>query len=301
MRPTFLIVGAAKSGTTSLHEYLNQHPQVFIPKKKECLFFSGLKHFNGPDHDQELNQLITRDIVEYEALFKPAGTAQALGDVSHDYLYYFDDSITNIKRYLGDEVRIAMILRDPRDRAFSHYTHHVKGGISPDADFETALAREDERIAAGWSWNWHYTRVGMYSLQVEAYLNAFPNVQVYLYDDLVKDCNTLVANLFEFIGVAPGHDVDLSVHNRGYDIRNRQLNRFLKRESQIKDKVRSALIALGITPDALTRIKRRLLAVNTLEKSRMNQATRDLLTQRFAADVTRLSALIDRDLSGWVN
>lgn len=299
MLPNFLVVGAAKAGTTSLHEYLNQHPDVFIPEKKECLFFSALEKFNGPDHDQELNRLAMHDIDSYEALFANARAARALGDISHDYLYYHDSAIPNIKRYLGDQVRIAIILRDPRERAYSHYMHHVKGGISPDSSFDRALELEGERIKRGWSWNWHYKRVGLYAAQVSAYIGAFSNCRVYLYDDLVRDACELMTDLYSFVGVDATFHPSIEIHNQGYDVRNRRMNRFLRRESQLKGRVRAALMAVGFSQTVLHRLKQRALLANKVTKERMSSESRRRLTEYFRPDIERLEGLIGRNLSGW--
>lgn len=299
MLPNFLVVGAAKSGTTSLHEYLNSHPQVFVPQKKECLFFSELDRFDGPGHDQELNGLITRSIEEYKRLFDSAGEALMRGDLSHDYLYYFERSIGNIKHHLGDQVRIVMILRDPRERAYSHYMHHIKVGISPDSSFEKALAREEGRIRNNWSWNWHYTRASLYAQQVAAYLEAFPHVRIYLYDDLVADAPGLMRDLFSFLGVDERVIVEAEVHNQGSDVRNRQLTGFLRRESGAKEQLRKALKGIGISDELIHQLKKRALAWNRVSKSQMNAATRTRLNALFAEDIERLEQLIERDLSAW--
>lgn len=301
MIPNFLVVGAAKCGTTSLHEYLNQHPQVFVPEKKECRFFSNLSHFKGPGHDQELNATITRSLAEYQALFEPVRDERAIGDISHDYLYYHDESIRNIKHHLDDGVRIIMVLRDPRERAYSHYMHHVKVGISPDRSFEKALDQEAARMAAGWSWNWHYTRTGLYYAQVKAYLDAFDpaRVRIYLYDQLVRDTPGLMHDLFEFLEVPTDFQVEPEVHNQSTNVRSRGLSNFLRQESSTKERLRGVLSAVGLSDDTIHHLKQRFLSLNATGKIPMKPETRERLTGYFAEDTQRLEDLIQRDLSRW--
>ena len=299
--PNFLVVGAAKCGTTSLHEYLNQHPEVFIPEKKECRFFSNLSHFNGPGHDQELNATSTRSLAEYQALSAPVREQRAIGDISHDYLYYHDESIRNIKQHLDGDVRIVMVLRDPRERAYSHYMHHVKVGISPDRSFEKALAEEQARIATGWSWNWHYTRAGFYHDQVQAYLGAFDptRVRIYLYEELVKDTPGLMRDLFEFLEVPADFQVESEVHNQSTNVRSRGLSNFLRQESSVKERLRGMLSTVGLSDATIHNLKQRFLTLNATGKIPMKPETRERLTAFFAEDIQRLEDLIHRDLSRW--
>lgn len=301
MIPNFLVVGAAKCGTTSLHEYLNQHPRVFVPEKKECRFFSNLSHFDGPGHDQELNRTITRSLEEYQGLFEPVRDEQAIGDISHDYLYYHDESIRNIKKHLGEGVRIIIVLRDPRERAYSHYMHHVKVGISPDRNFERALIQEEKRIRENWSWNWHYTRAGLYHDQVKAYLEAFPRdqVRIYLYDQLVKDTPGLMRDIFKFLGVDSDFDVTPEVHNQSTNVRSRGLSNFLRQESNVKERLRGMLSAVGLSDQRIHDLKKRFLNLNATGKKPMDPGTRQRLTGFFAEDLERLENLIQQDLSGW--
>lgn len=299
MLPTFLVVGAAKCGTTSLFHYLNQHPEVFIPEKKECFFFSSLETFHGPRNDQEINVAATRTLEEYEALFAPAGATPVRGDVSHDYLYYYRRSIPNILRHLGPGIPIVIILRDPRERAYSHYKHHLKAGTSTDRSFEQALALESQRVEAGWSWNWHYVRAGLYADAVGAYLDSFERVRVYLFDDLARDAASLVPDLYRFVGADPGFQPELGVENAGVSIRSNALNRFLRNESWAKQRTRALMEAVGIQPRHISRLKLRAMQANTAEKDRMKDCTRERLTDVFKADVSALESLLHRDLTAW--
>lgn len=299
MLPNFLIVGAAKCGTTSLFHYLNQHPQVFIPEKKECFFFSGLQPFNGPRNDQAINEAIVHSLSEYQALFDGAGDKPLRGDVSHDYLYYYQRSIANIEKHLGNQVPIIIILRDPRERAFSHYKHHVKSGTTTDTSFQQALAKEQQRIEQGWSWNWHYTRASLYADSVEAYLNAFAKVKVYFFDDLAKDAGSLVRDMYEFIGADPDFQPELRVENPGVSIRNPRLNRFLRGESVAKELAKRLLRTVGLSAEQISALKKKTMSANTGAKESLDEDVRKRLTALFETDVKRLESLLDADLGHW--
>ncbi len=299
MLPNFLVVGAAKCGTTSLFHYLNQHPQIFIPDKKECYFFSDLPLFTGPRNDQEINKAAIHSVAEYKVLFAPAEQSSLRGDVSHDYLYYHQRSIPNILKHLGSSIPIVIILRDPRARAFSHYKHHVKAGTTRDASFAQALAREQSRIEQGWSWNWHYVRVGLYAEQVEAFRRAFRRVRIYLFDDLCDDEAELIRDLYGFLGADTGFQPETRIENPGVSIRHSGLNRFLTNESYAKDIVKGLMRSVGLTREQISRLKHRTITINTGAKETLDDAHRSQLTALFEEDLSRLEHLIGRDLAAW--
>ena len=88
--PNFLIVGAARCGTTSLYQWLRQHPEIYIPNKKECRYFSKMpKNFKGPG-DEKVNNSIIHSFSEYESLFDEVKDEKAIGDISPDYLFYYN-------------------------------------------------------------------------------------------------------------------------------------------------------------------------------------------------------------------
>ena len=108
--PNFLILGAVKSGTTSLFYYLNQHPDIFIPPRKEGRFFSQMPgNFEGPGADYQNDVIQT--IGDYRKLYSGTENVTARGDISNDYLFYYQRSIENIKIYLGEGVKIIIVLR----------------------------------------------------------------------------------------------------------------------------------------------------------------------------------------------
>jgi hypothetical protein len=115
VKPNFLIVGAAKSGTTSLYNYLKQHPDIYMPKHKEPLFMTSEIYANLSEKDPRRHLNDEAKVYTYEdylRLFADAKNEQMLGEASATYLYYYDVAIPKIKRYLGDP-KIVIMLRDP--------------------------------------------------------------------------------------------------------------------------------------------------------------------------------------------
>ena len=157
--PNFFIVGAAKAGTTSLHRYLEQHPQVFMSSVKEPRFFEA-----GWEKIGKARFLIPARIAgerEYLQLFKEAGESKAIGEASPSYLY--DEEAPYLIKEKIPKAKIIISLRDPIDRAYSQYLHFVRAGIET-KPFCDALFNELGD---------YYVQPGQYSDQVRRYLEVF--------------------------------------------------------------------------------------------------------------------------------
>jgi len=291
-KPDFLIVGAAKSGTTSLFHYLKQHPDIYIPEVKECRFFSQLpKNYKGLGAEFFPNSGIT-DKDEYFGLFEGRGN-KICGDISNDYLYYYKESIGNIKKYLGDEVKIIIILRNPVDRAYSNYMHAFRDGWE-NITFEDSIIEETSRINDNWGWPYHYINTGFYYLQVKAYLDSFSDVKVFLFEEL-KDNDTFMKSIFGFLGV---NSCDLPVskemHNESGYPKSKVIHKLVNYNGKLKEFLKP--IAKTILPNnILNEIKNK-----NLIKKEINKKTRVYLNAMYSDDVTNLAKLIKKDLSYWV-
>jgi Sulfotransferase family len=297
--PTFLVVGAAKAGTTSLFMYLTQHPQVFGAPRKEPNFFAleGKKvWYRGPGDQEAINRTSVTVWGDYLSLFSGSGGARARGESSTLYLYS-PDAAACIHKYVPS-VRIVAILRNPVDRAFSSFQHLRRDGREPLEDFSDALRAEDTRFVQGWQHLWHYTRLGFYSAQLRRYYELFPGEQilVHLYDDLVRAPLDVVRATYEFIGVDRNFRPDVSRRfNEGGSPRSPLFQALLVGENAPKKIARRLL-----PPHARSRLWLRLLRLNTVESAaKMSMEARDFLTGLFAPEIDRLEELLGRDLSEW--
>ncbi len=296
--PTFLVIGAAKSGTTSLVSYLKQHPEVFVPTSKEPNYFA-LKGFEGPPRgpapskilEQMLYNWSRTDLTAYRRLFAPAGAEPARGEGSVRYLY-FKDTPARI-RALVPNVRLVAILRDPVARLYSHYMMNRQIQLEP-LGLADAIAAEEARIADGWGWDWHYTRAGLYAEQLERYYALFQRDQiaVFLYEDFVADPLGVYAQICRHIGVDPSFEPDMS--QRGMVTRLPR-NLWLDRRLNWPSPLRRFLLRRRVR--RLSRpVMRRLNAWNTRPVPPMPEGLRAELAERFRADQTRLSELLGREI-----
>ena len=295
-KPNFLVVGAAKSGTTSLFNYLTKHSDIYIPAVKECRFFSQLpKNYKGLGAEFFANNGIT-DERNYFELFS-GHEDKVCGDISNDYLYYYEKSIKNILKYLGNKIKIVIILRNPIDRAYSNYMHHIRDGWE-NISFEKALDYENTRIIDNWGWSYHYINTGMYYCQVKAYLENFKKIKIYLFEDF-KSKDYLLKDLFAFLEV--NEDEELKDENEynisGYP-RNKFIHNFINNDNSIKDILKPMF--KSILPNNTIQQIISIIKNKNLKKIAMENDTRQRLGNIFKDDVKKLSNLIKKDLSHWL-
>lgn len=188
--PTFLIVGAMKSGTTKLTYLLGEAPDVFIPPR-EIHFFD----------DDESYRAGTED---YRQSFGGWSGEKEIGENTPTYAY-----LPEVPKRIGQtlpDVKLIWILREPVKRAYSNYWHAVKRGVEP-LGFEEAVRQEPQRLREGQIWK-GYLKRSRYPEQVERYLEYFDKEQMHfcLFEEMVEDPMTTLEDVSEFLGVSPPHE-----------------------------------------------------------------------------------------------
>ena len=206
--PNFVVVGVAKAGTSSLHGYLRQHPDVFMPQMKDPGFFA----FNN-QADPWRYKVTSREA--YEALFADVRGERAIGEVSDTY---FDSKVApaNIKAAIPD-ARLIVSLREPASRAFSLYHMMLRNrGVNEGLSFLEALERGEG------------LRLG-YHDSLKAYFDHFDRsrIRVVLFDDLTRDTLATVQSLFGFLGIDSGFTPELKVFNPGGVPKSKGLHRLM--------------------------------------------------------------------------
>ena len=253
--PDFLVIGAQKAGTTALYAYLLRHPAIVGPSWKEVSFFD--RHYARGEawYRGHFPNTLRRRAVE-----RRAGVAPIAGEASPSYMFH-PFAPARVAQLVPD-VRLIVLVRNPVDRALSHYHHEVALGRES-LSFEDAVEREDERMSGelermrdpsyfshAW-WNYTYLARGRYAEQLERWLAVFPRERLLVVpsEDLLGQPADTYARVLEFLGAPP------------YEL------------------------------DAFPRIFER-------EYAPMEPATRRLLAERFAEPNRRLYELLGRDL-GW--
>ena len=298
--PNFLIIGAGKSGTTSLYHYLGQHPQVYVSPVKEPKFFAleGEKpDFRGPGDDQEMmnrvaNNRAVTSIKEYQDLFRGVRGEKAVGEASPIYLYS-PEAPDRIKRHVP-QAKLIAVLRDPAERAYSAFLHQVRNGWEPLTHFSEALRDEERRMQDNWHHLFHYKHRGFYHAQLSRYYERFgpEQIRVYLYEDLKADAAGVMRDLYGFLGVDEGFAPDTSLkYNRAGVPRNGAARALVRNLNSLTPFLKGAL-PFGVRQ----RIKGGLFA----EPPPLAAEVRRGLIEEYREDVLRLQGLIGRDLSGWL-
>ncbi len=202
--PNFLVVGAAKAGTTAVYDYLRQHPDVYMSPLKETNYLAlrGRRpDYRGPGDDATINRLSITTASGYAAQFAGVTTEAAVGEASPLYLY--DPEVPGRVDDHVPGANVLVVLRHPVERAYSAFLHARRDGREPLGDFAAALADEPARVRAGWEHLWHYAGMGFYAAQLERWYAAVgrDRVHVFLHGELEADPVGALRGCFAFLGV----------------------------------------------------------------------------------------------------
>ena len=293
--PNFLIIGAAKAGTTSLSVYLEQHPQVYMCPGKEPRFFAleGEKlDFRGPA--QGINHTSVTSLEEYCRLFQEVSQESAIGEASTLYLSS-PKAPQKIKHYLPHAKLIA-VLRDPVERAFSSYMHLVRDGYET-LSFAEGLEAEEDRIKEKWQPLWYYKQRGFYYEQLKRYFALFEpeQLKIYLYEDLAADSTAVVQDIACFLGVDPSFTPEITRENMSGVPKSRWLQNLFTKDNPLKSAFKP-LFSEQLRRSITEKVKKKNLGA----KPTLSPEIRQRLLALYREDILKLQELIERDLSKWL-
>jgi hypothetical protein len=284
VKPNFFVVGAAKAGTTSIYSWLKQHPDIFVPEVKEPSYFVhgyGFSDFN-----------------KYLELFERGQGKKSVGDTSASYLAA-PESPAWIYNTFGQQ-KIVIILRNPARRAYSLYSWMVMEGYEWASSFERGLKEEDARFqseAFYWKnpeyfWDYIYFRSGFYFEQVKRYIDVFGrnNVNIYLFDDLIKSPEKIYSDLCNFLEVSNQFLPDYTHENPS------RIPRFVPLQFSLRTKSSRLVnkLPLGLQSWLFEFNKRIGL------KPKIKPSTEERLRKLYGQGVQKLSEFIQKDLSNWM-
>ena len=296
--PNFFIIGAPRCGTSSLYDGVRQHPDIFMSPIKEPSYFSisvRAMPFQGPK-DAYYNHYLSR--TEYEELFLGVASEQVVGEASTDYL--FSESALNSLKDEFPNAKLVVILRNPAERAYSHYVQHISQDREPCTSFWEAIQQEEERKRQDWCHHWYYQTLGFYGRQLTRYFEKFDNgqIKVFLTDDLHSDATQVYRELFKFLNVDESFQpkaIDKK-HNASMIPSNNYLQGFITKPSI------SLSILRRILPKALRSMGRiRVLSGRKMSKPPgINPVDKKRLIDGYKEDIELLGSLIGRNLSTWL-
>ncbi|MGF1541556.1 MAG: sulfotransferase [Pleurocapsa sp.] len=280
--PDFIIIGAGKCGTTSIYNYLDQHPQIALCPAKETYFFvpepvrSKLKPWGA----------IT-EIEDYSNLFKGVASDCVVGEISTTY-YQYAESAKLISQTLP-QTKIIAILRNPATRAFSDYQMHYRKG-NEQQDFQEILSPDNRFI-----------KPGFYYAELVPFFEVFDRqqIKIFLFEDLIENPQKMMIELFDFIQVDAKFIPDVSKKSRtGGMPKNQQLNLLLTKDNPLRS-VAAAILKIFIPLDLRQKIRSSLIDKN-IKTTKLTLESQKILIEIYREDILKLQNIIDRDLSHWL-
>lgn len=293
IKPNFLIIGAAKAGTTSLYYYLKQHQDIGFPSLKESKYFSSsCIDFpqKGPG-DWSFDNYQIKDESKYFKLFENLKGFKKIGEASPDYLFYHEHTAKKILNKLGN-IPIIIMLRNPIDRAYSAYSHLVRDGREH-ISFREALLLEKERSLNGWDFLWRYKKGSMYYSQVKTFLNIFTEVKIVIFEEFISDPLFYINDILKFLKLERLKSIKISNHNPS-GVPTNFISRFiLNRNSKLSVQIREFLkrnISRGLLEN---------IAKKSLKKNKIKKEDREFLSNIFKEDIQNLESLLGINLKIW--
>lgn len=296
MMPNFLVIGAARSGTTSLYHYLRAHPEIFMSPVKEPNFFAfegerfDIQH-EAPGWRHWVRQS-TSNPEEYRALFRDVKVQKAIGEASPSYMRS-PGAAERIRRALPD-ARLIAILRDPAERAYANYMGRLRDGTERAPDPHDAIM--DALGGRGPDWRREiYIDLGLYHERLRPFYERFDRdrIRVVLFDDFVRDRHAVLRELFSFLGVDPAFEPDTSIV---YNSSGRIVNPLLRFAWTNSNALRARVQPWLPRP---VREAGWFLVQRNLVRPPLPPDLRAALVERYRPDILKLERLLDRDLSGW--
>jgi hypothetical protein len=297
-KPDFFLVGAPRCATTAMFAFLSQHPQIYMPLRKEVHYFgSDLTRKPG-------NPWFVTEEADYLSLFDAAPESQIVGEASVLYLYS-KNAAAEIKAFQPD-AKIIIQLRNPIDMMYSYHGQHLLSVQEDIEDFEEAYRCVEERRQLKRMPRWCimpqqllYPDIAKYSEQIERYYEHFGREKVHImfHDDFRQDASGEFAKLLSFLGVDSDFLPSFDSINSHRSVRYR----WLQGQTQLPSL--PVRMLLGLLPDRyayLVLIHLATINSKPAKRSPLRPEFRLQLAKEFKEEVDKLSDLLGRDLSHWV-
>jgi len=288
MKVDFFIVGAPKAGTTSLYHYLDEHPQLEMSLQKEPDYFSD-KAIQGQGLYYSKNRIDTEE--KYNGLFNTQKKDVIFGEGSVSYLFY-PTVAQDIKVY-NPMAKIIIMLRNPIERAFSHYLMDYRLGLVSDS-FEDIINKKSKHKNAHLFYQ-QYIKVGEYAAQLKRYCDIFDKKSILLidYEDFKNDVTGTVNSAYSFLNISADFSVDINKKYNTFTMPKNKLIRFVYSFVIIRN------ILSFIFPKNIIKAVRLILFTKD-KKPKLLEETRNQLKHYFSNDVRLLGNLIGKDYSKWI-
>ena len=283
--PNFFIVGASKSGTSSLYEYLKKIPEIYMSARKEPHYFS---YTNIPD-DHILKPI--RDKKIYLKLFANTKDEKIIGEASTTYLA--DPKAAELIHKISPNARILISLRDPVERIFSGYLMKIRDGI-----LKTSFHEQIQKELKQKEFSIHDLQLekGLYSKHVKRYFDIFDSkqIKIIIFEEWIKNSEDIIKEILKFLGLKIIlHEFKEEVYNP-YEISRGKLLTSIRRNYNLNT------AAKRILPQSTRTFLKNNFFIKKGVKPKMEDEDRKFLTNFYSDDVKKLQTLLGRKLP-WAN
>jgi hypothetical protein len=303
--PNFIILGAGKSGTTTINYLINQHHDVFMSPVKEPNFFAleGETKITGYDSEDphgfyHYPQSIT-NLKDYKLLFKDVKNEKIIGDCSNMYQYK-TKAADNIKKYVP-ETKLLGVFRNPSERLFSRHQHLLRQNLSPTLDFTDCFTEGN----LWWQKN-DLIQEGFYYSHMKYYFDNFDHskIKIMLYDDFRDNPTTFMKEVFDFLEIDNDFTPDYSMKlNVGGEIKNKFQDKFIGEQSVIRKSIEKffpSFVNWCRQNKTLLKFVYKLRNKNLKRVYLSPEIKKRLNDEIYGDEILKFSKLIGRDLSHWL-
>ena len=287
MKVDFFIVGAPKAGTTSLYHYLHEHPQVEMSSQKEPDYFS-----DKAIHEQGIYYTKKRvnTLYKYESLFVQKESV-VYGEASVSYLFY-DNVAKDIKKY-NPNAKIIIMLRNPAERAFSHYLMDYRLGLISDS-FENIITKKSKHKNTHLFYQ-QYILVSKYANQIQRYLNFFEkdNILFIDYEDFRINVSGTVNEVCNFLDISTDFTADTDIKHNTFTMPKNKVIRYIYSFFFLRK-----MLTYLFPADLVTHIRSFLFGLD--RRPELLKETRVELTKIFKDDIRKMEEVLSKDYSKWI-
>jgi hypothetical protein len=306
--PNFFIIGVVKGGTTSLYNYLLQHPDIYFSPIKETNFFArhninetnlikeyaldikiDLKKYFTNGMKEVIHIAHIKSIKDYEFLFSKANSQKIIGEISNSYSIC-SKAIPEIKKY-NPKAKLLIMLRNPVSRIWSQYIMNLSEGKTVEKNFIKEIETDFNKENKGWGVSHQYLELGLYYEQILRILKYFPKEQfkILFFEDYIKNTQNTLKEIFEFLEIDTNYIINFSSkHNKASLPRSKKIN--------------ALLVKIGILKKLKdffgreTRKKLKGLLYTDKNLPGINIHDKQYLISFYRDDVEKLSKLVKTDL-----
>ncbi len=293
--PNTFLIGAQKAATTSVYSWISQHPNICGPM--------AVKDYGFFTRDDFFNKGFSSLSSFYEEVYK---NEEIIIQGSVHYIY-FEKALERIKEFNPD-AKFILLLRSPIDRAISAYEYAVKFNYEDLPIYEAfsleskRLLDDDIQVLSQLTYKHH----GLYFKQIQSFLKLFKREQleIVLYEDISKNPEQVVKNIFSFLGVDPNIELNFKSFNVTGEVKSKEFQKVVFGNGTIRNFLVQKVLKKILPHKFTAKLKWKIIDLNTKDKksnylNKINEDLREELFDFFREDIDQLEQFLSRDLSHW--